>query len=90
MKARTDLKALVPYFKQEIAKGRTVKDIAEEKNFTKSAYQTMVYYLRRENTGEKQEEIYHIRPEKKKQVVPFEQDGKVWYDITPFIIDCGG
>lgn len=89
MKARTDIKSLIPYFKQEMAKGRTVKDIAEEKNFTKSAYQTMVYYLRRES-NEPQVEIYTIRPEKKKQVVSFEQGGKVWYDITPFIIDCGG
>lgn len=86
---KLDIKGLMPYFKEEMAKGRTVKDIAKEKNFTKSAYQTMVYYLRRES-NEPQEEIYTIHPEKEKQVVSFEQDGKVWYDITPFIIDCGG
>ena len=86
---KLDIKGLIPYFKQEMAKGRTAKAIAEEKNFSKSAYQIMKYYLRRE-TNEPKEEIYTIRPEKKKQVVSFEQDGKVWYDITPFIIDCGG
>ncbi len=72
-----------------MAKGRTIKDIAEEKNFTKSAYQTMVYYLRRENYIDKQD-VYLFRPEKEKKVEPFVQDGKTWYDITPFIIDCGG
>lgn len=87
---KLDIKGLIPYFKQEMAKGRTVKDIAEEKNFTNSAYQTMVYYLRRENTEDEQKEIYLIRPEKEKNVVSFVQDGKTWYDITPFIVDCGG
>lgn len=86
---KLDIKGLIPYFKQEMAKGRTIKDIAEEKSFTKSAYQTMVYYLRRENYIDKQD-VYLFRPEKEKKVVSFVQDGKTWYDITPFIIDCGG
>lgn len=87
----TDIKGLMPYFIEEMAKGRTIKEIAAEKGFSSSAYQNMVYYLNMDNRIQKhKEEVYTIRPEKPKKVETFVQDGKVWYDVTPFLIDCGG
>lgn len=88
---RTDLKEHLPYFKQEIAKGRLQKDIAEELGLPKSDLRTISYYLRKEEPLHYETEAdYTIRREKAKKIEPIVVNGKTWYDVTPFLIYCGG
>lgn len=89
MQERLDLQGLLPYFREERAKGRSTRDIAKELNLSVSAYQNIVYYLRREAPPQEEEPLL-IRPERPHKTEYVKVGDKVYTDVTREFTDCGG
>ena len=90
MNGRRDLQALMPYVREQLAKGRKKTDIYDELELDKYGRININYYLRREKPIEDEITEYIIMVPPVREVRYFSFEGKRYKDVTEEFIDCGG
>lgn len=86
---KRNLKALLPYIKEQFKRGRDRTEVYEELNLDHSARMNIAACLRRDEEM-KEPETYIILPPKKRKREKVVINGKTYWDITEDVIDCGG
>lgn len=87
---KRDLKWLVPFVKEELAKGRTKKDILDELFLNSYQRQNINAYLRMEKPLDDEEETVQYLIERVREKKYVTVKGKRYLDVTADFIDCGG
>ena len=86
---KTNVKDLMPFVEEEIAKGRNKMDVYKELGLSQNQIQSANYYLRKAKEIEENKKLIFAQERVRfKKYITIH--GKRYEDITADFIDCGG